>query len=71
MKKVFRPNFNHLENQFDSILNKFKREGELIGSEKRNVIKFFDLEDGTKVNVKSFKKPNINTKTMAEMTKKK
>lgn len=58
MKKVFRPNFNHLENQFDSILNKFKREGELIGSEKRNVIKFFDLEDGTKVNVKSFKKPN-------------
>lgn len=58
MKKVFRPNFNHLENQFDSILNKFKKEGELIGSEKRNVIKFFDLEDGTKVNVKSFKKPN-------------
>lgn len=62
MKKVFRPNFNHLENQFDSILNKFKKEGELIGSEKRNVIKFFDLEDGTKVNVKSFKKPNtLNT----------
>ncbi|MBC8884565.1 Kdo domain containing protein [Flavobacterium piscinae] len=59
MKKVFRSNFNYLENQFDDILNKFKKEGNLIGSEKRNIIKFFDLNGGTKVNVKSFKKPNF------------
>lgn len=59
IRKVFLPNFENLEVQFDEILNKFKVEGELIGGEKRNIIKVFYLADGTQVNIKSFKKPNI------------
>lgn len=59
MNKTFCPNFEYLENQFDDILKDFKKKGKLIGSENRNVIKYFNLEDGTKVNVKSFKKPHL------------
>lgn len=59
MEKKFRKIFDYLENQFDVILNKFKNEGKLIGSEKRNIIKYFLLDDGTYVNVKSFKKPHL------------
>lgn len=59
MNKTFCPNFEYLESEFDEILNNFKNDGKLIGSEKRNVIKYFDLKEGTKVNVKSFKKPHL------------
>lgn len=58
MKKIVHPKYKYLQPKFDFLLENFKSSGELIGSEKRNVIKVFELE-GFNVNVKSFKKPNL------------
>lgn len=58
MKKIFHPDYEYLQPQFDSLLENFKTSGELIGSEKRNVIKVFTVGDFS-VNIKSFKKPNL------------
>jgi hypothetical protein len=58
MKKIFHPDYKYLQPKFDFLLENFKTSGELIGSEKRNVIKVFGIE-GFSVNIKSFKKPNI------------
>ena len=58
MKKIFHPDYEYLQPQFDSLLENFKTSGELIGSEKRNVIKVFTV-DGLSVNIKSFKRPNL------------
>ena len=58
MKKIFNPDYEYLQPQFDSLLENFKTSGELIGSEKRNVIKVFEIEE-LAVNIKSFKKPNF------------
>lgn len=58
MKKIVHPDYIHLQPKLDSLLENFKNSGELIGSEKRNVIKIFEV-DGFSLNVKSFKKPNF------------
>lgn len=58
MKKIFHPDYEYLQPQFDSLLENFKTSGELIGSEKRNIIKVFTV-DGLSINIKSFKKPNL------------
>lgn len=58
MKKIVHPDYTYLQSQFDFLLENFKNSGELIGSEKRNIIKVFKVE-GLKVNIKSFKKPNF------------
>lgn len=58
MKKIFHPDYSHLQPQFYSLLKQFKTSGELIGSEKRNIIKIFK-ENGLYINIKSFKKPNF------------
>lgn len=58
MKKIFHPDYEYLQPQFDSLLENFKTSGELIGSEKRNVIKVFSIGD-LQINIKSFKKPNL------------
>jgi len=58
MKKIFHPEYKQFEPVFNSLLKNFKTEGDLIGSEKRNVIKVFRVED-FKINIKSFKKPNF------------
>jgi hypothetical protein len=58
MKKVLHSDYISLQNKFDFLLKNFKSSGELIGSEKRNVIKVFEI-DGFNVNIKSFKKPNL------------
>lgn len=34
MKKIFHPDYEYLQPQFDSLLENFKTSGELIGSEK-------------------------------------
>lgn len=58
MKKIVHPDYTYLQPKFDFLLKNFKNTGELIGSEKRNVIKVFQIE-GFSVNIKSFKKPNF------------
>jgi hypothetical protein len=58
MKKLLHPDYLHLQSQFDSLLKHFKTSGELIGSEKRNIIKVFENQE-FKINIKSFKKPNL------------
>lgn len=58
MKKIVHPDYTYLQPKFDALLEIFKTSGELIGSEKRNVIKVFEIE-GFSINIKSFKKPNF------------
>ena len=58
MKKVFHPEFRNFEAKFDFLIENFKNTGEFVGFGKRNAIKAFDVE-GTKVNVKSFRKPGL------------
>ncbi len=58
MKKIVHPEYTSLQPKFDFLLENFKNSGELIGSEKRNVIKVFEIEE-LAVNIKSFKKPNF------------
>lgn len=58
MKKIVHPDYIYLQPKLDSLLENFKNSGELIGSEKRNIIKIFEIE-GLNINIKSFKKPNF------------
>ena len=58
MKKIFHPDYEYLESHFDSLLTQFKTSGELIGSEKRNIIKVFK-HNNFSINIKSFKIPNV------------
>jgi len=61
MKFIFTSSFEKYQNTFEKIVLNFKNEGTLIGSDKRNAIKYFEV-DGMKINVKSFKQPNFFNK---------
>lgn len=61
MKFIFTSSFEKYQNTFEKIVLNFKNEGTLIGSDKRNAIKYFEV-DGEKINVKSFKQPNFFNK---------
>jgi len=61
MKFIFTSSFEKYQNTFEKIVLNFKNEGTLIGSDKRNAIKYFEVE-GEKINVKSFKQPNLFNK---------
>lgn len=58
MKKVFHPEFKDFEARFDFLIENFKEAGEAVGFGKRNALKAFEV-DGTRVNVKSFRKPGL------------
>ena len=51
------PKYKSLENAILDIPHRFEEEGKVI-EDNRNVIKILDVE-GLRVNVKSFKKPNV------------
>ena len=59
MKKTLHPHYINLKSVLDNLLLVFKTSGTLIGSEKRNVIKFYQIDNNNSINVKSFKKPNF------------
>lgn len=69
MNFTINPNFQFLENDLKKILEDFKKEGTLIGSDKRNVIKFFPLKDLV-INVKSFKTPAFINKIVYQYFRK-
>ncbi len=56
MNKVIHPKFSALEPQISGCIAEFETRGELLGEAVRNTIKIFEI-GGTKVNIKSFKKP--------------
>lgn len=58
MDFVIAEGFSHHRVRFTEIIRNFKTEGTLIGGDQRNIIKYFESLD-IKVNVKSFKQPNI------------
>jgi len=58
MKYTVNPSFGLVKKQLVHFVNNFDLEGTLFGDGKRNKIKLFDLE-GTQINIKSFKVPNI------------
>lgn len=61
MKFILNPKFSNSENQILNIILHFNELGILFGDGKRNKIKLFALE-GSTVNVKSFKIPNLINK---------
>lgn len=61
MNFIFNPAFKKYKKTFEKLLSNFKNEGILIGTDKRNAIKHFEIE-GDKINIKSFKKPNFINK---------
>lgn len=61
MKKHFHYKYIKYQAEIDSFINDFSISGELLGNEKRNSIKLFELDNQT-VNIKSFKVPNIFNK---------
>lgn len=61
MKKHFHSKYIKYQTEIDSFINGFSISGELLGNEKRNSIKLFELETET-VNIKSFKIPNVFNK---------
>ena len=61
MKKHFHNKYIKYQAEIDSFINDFSISGELLGNEKRNSIKLFELDNQT-VNIKSFKVPNIFNK---------
>lgn len=61
MKYSLNPLFKPNEIQVQDCIYNFKNKGTLFGNGKRNTIKLFDLE-ATKINIKSFKKPNFINK---------
>ena len=58
MKYTVNTSFSLVKKQLVYFVNNFDLEGTLFGDGKRNKIKLFDLE-GTQINIKSFKVPNI------------
>lgn len=61
MKLIVSEKYKHLQGQIVNLLEDFDQKGELFGSGARNKIKIFDI-GGQKVNVKSFKVPNLINK---------
>ena len=61
MKYKINKSFISLTNEIFSILRRFHSSGEIFIEGNRNLIKIFELS-GQKVNVKSFKKPNLINK---------
>ena len=61
MKYILNPSFGLVKNQLVHFVDNFDLKGSLFGDGKRNKIKIFDLE-GTKINIKSFKVPNLINK---------
>ena len=58
MNFIINPDFKFLEDDLKKVLQNFKTEGVLIGTDKRNAIKYFKVGAIT-INVKSFKKPSF------------
>lgn len=61
MNFTFNPPYEKYRKTFEKLLDNFKNEGILIGTDKRNAIKYFKIEGDT-INIKSFKKPNFFNK---------
>jgi hypothetical protein len=59
MKVIFAEDVPQYREDVTAILERFKNDGTLIGNGSRNVIKFFDLDNGFSLNFKSFKQHNI------------
>jgi len=58
MQQVFNKAFNLYKNQLSNFINHFDNQGELFGDGDRNTIKLITINN-LKLNVKSFKIPNI------------
>ncbi|MFT3795781.1 lipopolysaccharide kinase InaA family protein [Flavobacterium sp.] len=58
MQLHFHPNFSKYQSDLKQFIDHFNTTGTLFGNGKRNKIKLFEL-DGTTVNIKSFKVPNL------------
>lgn len=63
MNCVFHKDFKVYKAQLDAIIENFSQSGDQLGKGERNVIKLFDLDE-KKINVKSFKIPNLVNKIM-------
>ena len=61
MKYILNPSFGLVKNQLVHFVDNFDLKGSLFGDGKRNKIKLYDLE-GTQINIKSFKVPNLINK---------
>ena len=61
MKKHFHNRYIKHQVEVESFINDFSTSGKLLGNEKRNSIKLFELDTQT-VNIKSFKIPNVFNK---------
>ncbi|MGG7036574.1 MAG: lipopolysaccharide kinase InaA family protein, partial [Flavobacterium sp.] len=58
MKIYFHPNHSAIQSTVENILRDFDGQGDFLRGG-RNTIKVFTLENNQRINVKSFKKPNI------------
>ncbi len=58
MQHIFNNTFGMYKNQLSDFINHFDYKGELFGNAERNTIKLITIKD-LKINVKSFKTPNI------------
>jgi hypothetical protein len=61
MNFIFNPPYQKYQKTFEKLVLNFKNEGILIGTDKRNAIKYFTTDED-KINIKSFKKPNLINK---------
>ena len=61
MKKVFHSKYKEFEDNIDVYINDFDNIGDSI-KDSRNKLKLFSLSDGTVINIKSFKVPNLINK---------
>jgi len=61
MNFIFNPHYQNYQKTVEKLVLNFKDEGTLVGTDKRNAIKYFDIE-GKKINIKSFKTPNFINK---------
>ena len=61
MKKHFHKAFIKHQAKISSFINDFSTSGKLLGNEKRNSVKLFELDTQT-INIKSFKIPNFFNK---------
>ena len=61
MKNVFHSKYKEFEDDIDVYINDFDNIGDSI-KDSRNKLKLFNLSDGTVINVKSFKVPNLINK---------
>lgn len=61
MTYFYSPHLHYSGNQFEQIIRNFETEGILVGEGSRNVLKYFNV-NGTNINFKSFKEPNLLNK---------